>query len=168
MQRPRDGRGGHRQHVDGLPQRLQPLLHLDAEPLLLVDHHQPEVVESHVRLGQSVRADDDVHRAFFQPADDLGLLPPRGEPRQGGNLEGKLGHAGGERPLVLLAQQRGGHEHRHLVAGIDRLERRPHRQLGLAVAHVAAQQPVHRPRQAHVVLDRIDGGQLVGRFVIGK
>ena len=65
-------------------------------------------------------------------------------------------------------KQRGRHEHRHLVAGIDRLERRPHRQFGLAVAHVAAQQPVHRPRQAHVVLDGVDGGQLVGRFVVGE
>ena len=68
VQRPRDGRGGHRQHVDDLPQRLQPLLHLDAEPLLLVDNHQPQVVEPHVRLGQPVRADDDVDRAFGQPA----------------------------------------------------------------------------------------------------
>ena len=57
-------------------------------------------------------------------------------------------------PQVLLGQQRGGHEHRHLVAGVDRLERRPHRHLGLAVAHVAAQQAVHRPRLAHVALDR--------------
>ena len=168
MQRPRDGRGGHRQHVDDLPQGLQPLLHLDAEPLLLVDHHQPEVVEPHVGLGQPVRADDDVDRAFFEPADDLGLLPPRGEPRQRGDLEGKLGHPGGERPQVLLAQQRGGHEHGHLVAGVDRLERRPHRQFGLSVAHVAAEQPVHRPRKAHVALDGVDGDQLVGGFVVGE
>ncbi len=40
VQRSRDRRGGHRQHVDRLPQRLEPLLHLDAESLLLVDHHQ--------------------------------------------------------------------------------------------------------------------------------
>ena len=68
VQRPRDGRGRHRQHVDDLPQRLQPLLHLDAEPLLLVDDHQPQVVEPHVGLRQPVRADDDVDRAFGQPA----------------------------------------------------------------------------------------------------
>ena len=168
VQRPRDGRGRHRQHVDDLPQGLQPLLHLDAEPLLLVDYHQPEIVEPHVGLGQPVRADDDVDRAFLQAADDLGLPPPRGEPRQGGDLEGELRHPLGESPQVLLAQQRGRHQHRRLVAGIDRLERRPHRQFGLPIAHVAAQQAVHRPRQAHVALDRVDGGQLVGRFVVGK
>ena len=82
----------------------------------------------------------------------------------GGDLEGKLRHPRGERPQVLLAQQRGRHQHGHLVAGIDRLERRPHRQLRLAVAHVAAEQAVHRPRLAHVVLDGVDGGQLVGAF----
>ena len=66
VQRPRDGRGRHRQHVDDLPQGLQPLLHLDAEPLLLVDDHQPQVVELHVGLGQPVRADDDVDRASLR------------------------------------------------------------------------------------------------------
>ena len=49
-------------------QRLQPLLHLDAEPLLLVDDHQAQVVELHVGLSQAVRADDDVDRAVGQPA----------------------------------------------------------------------------------------------------
>ena len=168
VKRSRNRRGGHRQHVDRLPQRLQPLLHLDAEPLLLVDDHQPEVVKMHVGLGQPVRADDDVDRALFQPADDFGLLPARGESRQRGDLEGEFRHPSGERPLVLLAEQRGRHKHGHLIAGVDGLERRPHRQFRLPIAHVAAQQPIHRPRQAHVVLDRVDRGQLVGRFVVGE
>ena len=51
---------------------------------------------------------------------------------------------------VLLGQDRGRHEHGHLVAGVDRLERRPHRHFGLAVADVAAQQAIHRPRLLHV------------------
>ena len=68
VQRARDGRGRHRQHVDDLPQRLEPLLDLDAEPLLLVDDHQPQVVELHVGLRQPVRADDDVDRALGQRA----------------------------------------------------------------------------------------------------
>ncbi len=68
VQRARDGRGRHRQHVDGLPERLEPLLHLHAEPLLLVDDHQAQVVELHVLLGQPVRADDDVDGAGRQAA----------------------------------------------------------------------------------------------------
>ena len=100
--------------------------------------------------------------------DDFGLLPRRGEPREGGNREGKLGHPRGEGPQVLLGKDRRRHEHRHLVAGIDRLEGRPHGHLRLAVAHVAAQQPVHRPRGLHVLLDGFQAGQLVGRFLVGE
>ena len=45
-----------------------------AEPVLLVDDHQPEPVKPDVPLHQRVRADHQVDRAAF----DLGeLLPPR-------------------------------------------------------------------------------------------
>ena len=130
------------------PQGLEPLLDLDAETLLLVDDHQAEVVEADVGLGQAVRADHDVDRAGFEPLDDLALLLARGEPRERGDLEGELGHAVGERAVVLLGQHGGGHQHRHLVAGVDRLERRAHRHFRLAEADVAAEQPVHGPRLA--------------------
>ena len=73
-----------------------------------------------------------------------------------------------KRAAVLLGQNRGRHEHGHLVAGVDRFERGPHRHFGLAEADVAAEQPVHRPRLLHVVLDGGDGGELVGRFAVGK
>src|SRR5688572_32453286 len=42
---------------------------------------------------------------------------------------------------------------RDLAVGDRGAERRPHRELGLAVAHVAADQPVHRLRRMHVVGD---------------
>ena len=66
VQRAGDRRGGHRQHVDGLPHGLEAFLDFDAEPLLLVDDDQAQVVELHVRLHEAVRADDDVHRAGGQ------------------------------------------------------------------------------------------------------
>ncbi len=53
VQRPRDRRGRHRQHVDRPPQRLEPLLDLDAEPLLLVDDHQPQVLRTRRRADAS-------------------------------------------------------------------------------------------------------------------
>ena len=40
MQRPRDRRGAHRQHVDLQPQPFEHLLRVDAEPLLFVDDQQ--------------------------------------------------------------------------------------------------------------------------------
>ena len=65
---------------------------------------------------------------------------------------------------MLLREQRGGHQHGHLLAVLHRLERRPHRDLGLAVADVAADQPVHRDGLLHVPLDLVDRGELVGRL----
>ena len=166
VQRPRNGRGGHRQHVDGSAERLQAILHLDAEPLLLVDDHQPQVLKLHVLLCQPVGADDDVDLPGCQAADDGGLLLAGGETREGGDLERKLGHSFGEGAMVLLGEDRGGHQYGHLVPGIDRPKRRPHRHLRLPIAHVPAKQPVHRPRFAHVVLDGVDGEQLVVGFLI--
>ena len=52
-------------------QLLQPLLVLDAEPLLLVDDHQTQVLELDVLAEQPVRADDDVDGAVGEPVEDL-------------------------------------------------------------------------------------------------
>ena len=46
VERPRDGRGRQRQHVDLGPQLLEALLVGDAEALLLVDHDQAQVAEA--------------------------------------------------------------------------------------------------------------------------
>jgi hypothetical protein len=45
VQRARDGRGGHGEHIDLLAELLQSLLVADAEALLLIDHQQAEVLE---------------------------------------------------------------------------------------------------------------------------
>ena len=82
-----------------------------------------------------------------QPLDDLRLLAGGAEPADHVDLERVIRHPLAERPQVLVGQHGRRHEHRHLPAGLDRLERRPHRQLRLAVAHVAAQQAVHRRRR---------------------
>ena len=74
----------------------------------------------------------------------------------------------GERVEVLLREHRRRHEHGDLLAVLHRLERGPHRDLGLAVADVAADQPVHRHRLLHVALDLVDGGELVGRLHVGE
>ena len=48
------------------------------------------------------------------------------------------------------------------------LEGGAHGDLGLAVADVAADQAVHRPGLGHVVLDRLDRRELVGRLLVGE
>src|SRR3546814_20798122 len=76
------------------------------------------------------------------------------------------------RPLTLFPYTTPFRSRRHppgdLRAVLDRLERRAHRDLGLAVADVAADQPVHRHGALHVALDLVDGRQLVGRLVEGE
>ena len=168
VQRAGNRRGGHRQHVDRLAERLEPFFHLDAEPLLLVDDQQAQVGELHVVLGQPMGADDDVDGADGEGREDAFLLGRRAESRQGGDGERKRGHAVAKRAQVLLGQDRGRHQHRHLVAAIDRFEGRPHGHFGLAEADVAAEQAVHRPRLEHVALDRGDGRELIARFAVGK
>ena len=75
VERARDGRGAHRQHVDVRAPLLEHLLVLHAEPLLLVDDHQPEVLERDVALDQAVGADQDVDCALGRRGEDPALLP---------------------------------------------------------------------------------------------
>ena len=55
-----------------------------------------------------------------------------------------------------------------LFAVHDGFECRPHGDLGLAVANVAAQQAIHRRRRFHVALDVPDGRRLIGGQLVGK
>ena len=115
-----------------------------------------------------MRADDHVHGAVGQPAQGLGGLRVALEPGQRPHLHRERGVALGERGEVLLDQQRGRHQHGDLLAVLHRLERGADRDLGLAVADVAADQPVHRHRPFHVDLDLVDGAELVRGLHVGE
>ena len=80
LQRARDRRGAHRDHVDPQLQLAQQLLLLDAEALLLVDDQQPEVLGADVAREQPVGADQDVDLALGERA-----RPPRAARRRGGS-----------------------------------------------------------------------------------
>ena len=74
----------------------------------------------------------------------------------------------GEVLVVLARQQRGRHDDRGLLA-VDRGgEGGAQRDLGLAEADVAADQPVHRPPGAEIVERRLDGARLILGLVIGE
>ncbi len=66
---------------------------------------------------------------------------------------------------MLLGQQRGRAKDGDLPAAGHRGKRRPQRHLGLAEAHVAAHQAVHRKARAHVLQHGLDGGALIRRFL---
>ena len=69
---------------------------------------------------------------------------------------------------MLLREHRGRHQHRDLFAAHHRLERRADRDLRLAEADVAADEPVHRPLGLHVGLGVGDRRELIRRFLEQK
>ena len=168
VQGARDRRGREGQDVDRRAERLEPFLVLDAEPLLLVDDHQPQVLEGDVLLEDPVRADQDVDRAGRGALEDFADFRAGPEPVDGLDRERELGHPGGEAAVVLLGQDRGRDQDGDLLAGVDGLEGRADGDLGLAVADVAADQAIHRLALGHVLLDRLDGRELVGRLLVGE
>ena len=137
----------------------------DAEALLLVHDEQAEVAELHILREQTVSADDDLDlaggeilerrlllRLGAEPADHVGAYRERREPV----LQG----------LQVLEREHGGRrEDGDLLAVHHRLERGAHRHFGLAIADVAAQQPIHRRRRLHVALDVGDRRALIGREI---
>jgi len=136
--------------------------------MFLVDDHQPQVPEYDVFLKKAVSPDDDVHGPFGQPVQNLLLLGGGLEPAEGGHLDGKPLKPFGERLEMLLCKDCGGNQQGHLLVVHDSPKSRPQSHFGLAVAHVAADQPVHGTRGSHVLEDILDGSHLILSFLEGK
>src|SRR4051794_24826788 len=162
LQRARDRRGAHRDDVDLELELAQELLLLDPEALLLVDDDQPDVLAAQVAAEDAVGADEDVDAAVVELRDRLALLLGRAEAADVLDHERVVLQALRERAEVLLGEDRRRREDEHLLAVVGGLERGPERDLGLAVADVAADEPVHRLRALHVRLDLLDRLALVG------
>ena len=147
----------------------QQLLLLDAEALLLVDDEQAEVLAG-ARRGRAARCVP--MRMSTSPAveggDGLLLLLGRAEAADVVDRERVVLEALGEGAEVLLGEDRRRRQHEHLLAVVGRLERGAQRDLGLAVADVAADEAVHRLRALHVGLDVLDRLALVGRLLPGE
>ena len=160
--------GGQSEDVHLAAQGLHLLLLAHAKAVLFVDDYQTEVFNFHIVLQQLVRADHDV---------DVAL----GQLRHGGinffcGLEAAH-HLDGDRPVgeavakavvVLLSEQGGRHQNRHLLAAVHGNKRRTHGHFGFTKAHIAADQTIHRLAAEHVGFNRFDGGLLVGGFFKGK
>ena len=161
LQGARDRRRGQRQHMDVGLQRLQLLLVGDAEMLLLVDDHQPQLGELDRLRQQRMGADDDVDGAVLHPLPHLRRILGRHHAGELRDLDRQPLEAGGEGAVVLARQQGGRHHHGHLHARHGDDEGGAQRHLGLAEADVAADQPVHRPAGGQVLEDIGDGALLV-------
>ncbi len=168
LQRARDRRRCQRQHMHILAKLLEPLLVAHAEMLLLVDDEQAQILELDGFGEQRVRADHDVGLPVFQ------LLPHprhvlRGNEAAGlRDLDREAPEALAEGLEVLAGEQRRRHHHRDLLAFHHGDERGSQRNLGLAEAHIAADEPVHRPALGQVLGHGLDAGELVVGLVIGE
>ena len=156
----RAGRQG--EDIDPVGQRLDRLLVAHPEPLLLVHHQEPELLEVDVDPEQPVGPDHHIHRSVGQSGQDRLGLGVGQEPAEHLHLHRERRIAVGEGLGVLTGQQRRGHQDGSLKPVLDRLEHGPDGHLGLAEAHVAADQPVHGLGPLHVRFDLLDGTQLIG------
>ncbi len=115
-----------------------------------------------------MRADQHVDRTQLEILQHHLDLAGRPETRDHLDPHGKRCEPCAKRVEVLRGQHRRRRQHRDLEPVLHRLERGAHRHLGLAEAHVADQQPVHRPRRLHVFLDLGRRALLVGRQLEGE
>ena len=166
VQRARNGRGAHGEHVHFFFELLQPLFVAHPEALLFIDDHQAEVAELQVFGEQPVRADHDVHFAGLDALDDLLLLPGAAEAAQHLDVDRERGEALLERLEVLEDEHRGRRQYHHLLVVAYCLEGGAHADFSFAVADIAAQQPVHRLAGFHVALDVAGGLELVFGLVV--
>ena len=119
--------------------------------MFLIDDDQAEIVKAGIGVQQPVGGDHDVDGAALQPVEHRGALAAGTETRQRLDAHRPVGEAVAEALQVLLRQQRGRHQHRHLAAGLHGDEGGAHRHLGLAEADVAAHHAVHGLGALHVL-----------------
>ena len=109
-----------------------------------------------------MRADDDVHRAFFQAFQYFGRFFTGHKTRYFANANRPFGKAIRKHLVVLLSQKRGWCEHGDLLAAHRSDECSAQRNLGFAKANVAADQPIHRLCRNQIMRDGGNGAGLIG------
>ena len=168
MQRPRDRGRREREHVHLQAERAQQLLLGDPEALLLVEDHEPELLRDHVAREEPVRPDQHLDLPLAELAQDARLVGLGAEARDHLDADGEVAVALAEGVPVLLGEDRRRAEDERLLPVQRRRERGSHRDLGLPVADVAADEAVHRPRGLEILLDRLDRLELVVGLAVGE
>ena len=138
----------------------------DAEPLFLVDDDKAEALEVDVLGKQRVGADDHVDRAVGKPfLDALGLR--RGdEAGEAADADREAFEAGHEIVVMLAREERRRADDRDLHAGHGGDEGGTQRDLRLAEADVADDQPVHRLAGGEIGQRFLDRAVLIVGFLI--
>ena len=128
----------------------------NAEPVLLVHHHEPQSVEAKIALQERVRPDDERDRSGGDLGEDL-LPLPRG--RRGGEkgvAHLRAAQEARRRLRVLLREDGGRGQDRGLGPGPRRAHRGREREHGLPRSHVPQEKPPHRDLAVQIALDRLE------------
>src|SRR5277367_1643941 len=112
-----------------------------------------------------MRANHYIHFAGFEIGENFLLLRGTAEATEHFDANGKRGETLFESFEMLERQDSRRRKNRNLLAVGYRLEYRTHGNFRFAVAHVTAEQPVHRRGPLHIALDVGNGGVLVRRFL---
>ena len=136
--------------------------------MLLVDDDEPQLLELHVGLDQSMRADDEIDAALDEPVQHCLRFLAGAKARQLGELDRQVGEAVGKCLEVLLGEQRRRHQDCDLLAVGQGDERGAQRNLGLAETDVAADETVHRLAGDEIFDHRLDRPRLIGRLLERK
>jgi class 3 adenylate cyclase/tetratricopeptide (TPR) repeat protein len=120
--------------------------------VLLVDDRDGEIVEEHALLDQRMRPDDDLS-AFDR-------VPHRSREKRDGHAELATNRL--DREEVLLRKRLRRRHQRSLMTTLDGAQEGVEGDHCLPGAHVALQEPLHRPRAAQVTVDLPDRLLLLG------
>ena len=168
VQGTRDRCGREGEDINFGAQMLEPLFVAHPEALLLVHHHQAQVFEGDVLAQNTVSSDDDVNFPTSQILQDDILLLRRAEAREHLDDDGKGSHAPGEGVKVLLGEDGGGHQNRHLLPVLHGLKGGAQGHLRLTKADIPTDQAIHGYIVFHIGLNLGECAQLVVGFDIGE
>ena len=139
-----------------------------AEAVLLIGDDQPQRGKFYIRCNQRVRAHHDLRRAVCETRLDLTLLRRRHRPSQQRKRHAQRREQRRECFIVLLGENFRWRHERGLHAAARREKCRSRRDGGLAAAHVALHQPVHRRAGGEVVRDLPQHLLLCRRQAVGE
>ena len=159
-QRPGDGRGAHHQRVGraALLRQAAPVGH--AEAVLLVDHHQRQIVERHAVLEQGMGAAD--HRRLAARDPRLQRSPGRAlvAPGQRDDFDSGRFEKRADHRCVLAREDLGRRHDGGLRARLGAARGGQRRHERLARADIAVQQAHHALGRGHVRAHRLEGAGL--------
>ena len=109
-----------------------------------------------------MRTDQNINFPFGNLFQDLRLFFGATEAGKHFDAHRPVGKTVAEIIKVLLGEQSGWHQHRHLLVVFDREKRGAHRHFGFTKSNVTTHQAVHRQRLTHVAKYCVNRLRLVG------